>query len=52
MTTLAELMKKHYTALDLHLRNSVRTRGDFVRDFLAALVNWNYDLMLCPFTYL
>lgn len=43
MTTLAELMKKHYTALDLHLRNSVRTRGDFVRDFLAALVNWNYD---------
>ena len=42
MTTLAQLMRSHYVSLNCYLNDAVRTRGDFVRDFLAALVDWNY----------
>lgn len=42
MTTLAQLMRSHYVALNSYLNDAVRTRGDFVRDFLGALVEWDY----------
>ena len=42
MTTLAQLMRSPYVSLNCYLNDAVRTRGDFVRDFLAALVDWNY----------